>query len=140
VNLSTSEIDKPLGRMFLMRYSTFVRSQRRSHQPFDPRFTLLLAFVTAMSATFSRLFGLEPTRNISLIAGSSVAVTLAVLTVTRLGLRSTPKKIVPSPRKTVLPKLLAAEQATLPYPPDVFPGARDVDSPVSLKSRGFHPN
>ena len=34
-----------------------------------------------------------------------------------------------SPRLSVLPTLKADEIASLPYPPDAFPGSRDVDSP-----------
>lgn len=34
-----------------------------------------------------------------------------------------------SPRLSVLPTLKADEIANLPYPPDAFPGSRDVDSP-----------
>ena len=37
--------------------------------------------------------------------------------------------IVPSPRSTVLPFISAATAAKLPYPPNIFPGSRDVDSP-----------
>lgn len=37
--------------------------------------------------------------------------------------------IIPSPRTTLLPKLAYAERLNLPYPPDVLPGARDVESP-----------
>ena len=84
---------------------------------------------SAMSAGLSRLWGHEPTR-IGLIVGSSVATTLAVA-IARLAFHSTPTKIIASPRATLLPKLSKAEQEELPYPPDVFPGARDVDSPVS---------
>jgi len=39
------------------------------------------------------------------------------------------KSIIRSPRTTLLPSLSPDEQQALPYPPDVFPGARDVDSP-----------
>ena len=84
-----------------------------------------------MSAGLSRLLGHEPAR-ISFVIGSSVAVTLAVVAIARLALHSTPRKIVPSPRATLLPKLSKAEQEDLPYPPDVFPGARDVESPVRI--------
>lgn len=38
-------------------------------------------------------------------------------------------EVVPSPIKTLLPKLSDAEAADLPYPPDAYPGARDVQSP-----------
>ncbi len=33
---------------------------------------------------------------------------------------------IPSPLVTQLPHLSASQTAALPYPPDVFPGARDV--------------
>ncbi|KAI9682130.1 MAG: hypothetical protein M1817_000184 [Caeruleum heppii] len=38
-------------------------------------------------------------------------------------------KIIPSPRTTLLPRLSPAASTALPYPPDVIPGARDVNSP-----------
>ena len=37
--------------------------------------------------------------------------------------------IFSSPQKTLLPKLSDIEKSDLPYPPDVLPGARDVDTP-----------
>ncbi|KAL2040155.1 hypothetical protein N7G274_007058 [Stereocaulon virgatum] len=37
--------------------------------------------------------------------------------------------VVPSPVQILLPKLSASEAADLPYPPDAFPNARDVQSP-----------
>lgn len=37
--------------------------------------------------------------------------------------------VVPSPTKILLPKLSAFEAADLPYPPDAYPNARDVQSP-----------
>ena len=39
------------------------------------------------------------------------------------------RKAIPSPLQTLLPKLSERQIAELPYPPDFFPGARDVDSP-----------
>lgn len=42
-------------------------------------------------------------------------------------------KSIPSPRDTFLPSFLTPNQvSTLPYPPNVLPGARDVDSPYSI--------
>ena len=38
-------------------------------------------------------------------------------------------QVVPSPLKTLIPKLSDTEAADLPYPPDAYPGARDVNSP-----------
>jgi len=47
---------------------------------------------------------------------------------------------VPSPRSTLLPKLSEEEKAQLPYPPDVLPGARDVDTPYgSIRAYEFGP-
>lgn len=70
--------------------------------------------------------------------GSSVATTLAVLTIARVALYSVPPKTIPSPLKTLLPKLSKNEQAELPYPPDVFPGARDINSPASTSTSRVH--
>ncbi|KAH0444668.1 alpha beta hydrolase family [Colletotrichum camelliae] len=39
------------------------------------------------------------------------------------------RKTARSPRWTVLPRLSTLARDELPYPPDVFPGARDVDTP-----------
>ncbi|KAH6671411.1 Alpha/Beta hydrolase protein [Halenospora varia] len=83
-----------------------------------------------MAETLRRLFGQGPSRDTYLIIGSSVATTLAVVTIARLALAPTPpKKIIRSPRETLLPKISKQGQGDLPYPPDVFPGARDVESP-----------
>ena len=38
-------------------------------------------------------------------------------------------EVVPSPLKSLLPNLSPQEAASLPYPPDAFPGIRDVASP-----------
>ncbi|KAI9703403.1 MAG: hypothetical protein M1820_005875 [Bogoriella megaspora] len=40
-------------------------------------------------------------------------------------------EIIPSPLKTLLPDLSKDEIENLPYPPDVYPGARDVETPYS---------
>lgn len=36
---------------------------------------------------------------------------------------------IPSPRSTLLPHLSEAQASALPYPPNLLPGARDVDTP-----------
>jgi len=72
-------------------------------------------------------------RDLYLVAGASAAATLALITIAKLALQSSPpKKVTRSPRKHVLSVLSKAETESLPYPPDVFPGARDVESPVCL--------
>ncbi|KAL1633853.1 hypothetical protein SLS56_002733 [Neofusicoccum ribis] len=43
--------------------------------------------------------------------------------------RSASKKVLLSPRTTLLPTLSPEEASQLPYPPDVLPGARDVTTP-----------
>lgn len=48
--------------------------------------------------------------------------------------------IFPSPQKTLLPNLSDVEKSDLPYPPDVLPGARDVDTPYgSIRVYEFGP-
>jgi hypothetical protein len=68
-------------------------------------------------------------RHTGFIISCSVA-TLTLIALARLTLRTAQPKGIPSPRVSQLPNLSEAEQADLPYPPDAFPGARDVDSPV----------
>lgn len=46
-------------------------------------------------------------------------------------------KILRGPATTVLPFLTQEEKDKLPYPPDAYPGARDVDSPVRFSSLQF---
>ena len=66
----------------------------------------------------------------TLAVASTAAATLALLAFFRWSLYPKHPAILPSPLKTVLPKLSAAEVARLEYTPDAFPGARDVDTPV----------
>ncbi|TGO31256.1 hypothetical protein BPAE_0001g01540 [Botrytis paeoniae] len=48
--------------------------------------------------------------------------------------------IIPSPLRTQIPTLSHKEISTLPYPPDIFPGARDVPSPYgSTRAYEFGP-
>jgi pimeloyl-ACP methyl ester carboxylesterase len=82
----------------------------------------------------SRFAMSSPTQNTGFIIGSSVIVTLAAIALGRLAFRAdTPKRIL-SPRATQLPSLSEAEKEKLPFPPDLFPGGREVDSPVSHMS------
>ena len=41
---------------------------------------------------------------------------------------ATLRRVVPSPRQTLLPNLTPAQSKALAYPPDLFPGARDVQT------------
>jgi hypothetical protein len=80
----------------------------------------------------SRTFKPPLDRNVAYIVGASIITTFAIVSVARLAFRGEQRKIIPSPRETLLPNLTEAEIAELPYPPDVLPGGRDVDSPVCV--------
>jgi hypothetical protein len=115
----------------------------RTHLPISisyPQSTLILEPGSSRSimSALTQLFK-DPPRNLPLIIGTSVASTLAVITLAKLALQSPPKpKLIPSPRETLLPTLTKAEQDLLSYPPDIFPGARDVTSPVSRITCSAH--
>jgi len=80
----------------------------------------------------SRIFNPSQDRNVTYIIGASVITTFAVLSISRIAFQGKQRKIIRSPRETLLPKLTEAETAALLYPPDVLPGGRDVDSPVCV--------
>lgn len=42
------------------------------------------------------------------------------------------RRTIPSPRETLLPHLSAGQVAASPYPPDLLPGARDVNTPYGV--------
>ncbi|CAG8971102.1 hypothetical protein HYALB_00010679 [Hymenoscyphus albidus] len=75
------------------------------------------------------LLRLAPSPQTSLIVVSTVVTTVALLSLARKTLNPTPPKIIVGPRNSLLPDLSKEEQESLPYPPDIFPGARDVESP-----------
>ena len=51
------------------------------------------------------------------------------------------ENIVPSPRTTLLPRLSRDQIASLPYPPDSLPGARDVQTPYgTVRAYEFGPD
>lgn len=95
-----------------------IRTTSWPRQPLTPRSLIV------KSTMVSRLC--PP--GLGIVIGSSLATTLAVFIVLKLS--SPHSKIVPSPRETQIPRISKEEQALLPYPPDVLPGARDVTSPV----------
>lgn len=65
-----------------------------------------------------------------IVAGTAIA-TATLLSLLHSFLWPTQPKIVRSPLRTVLPKLSQDELDQLEYKPDHFPGARDVETPVS---------
>lgn len=63
------------------------------------------------------------------IAATAAATTTVLLLATSLLRRQRRPAVLPSPLKTLLPRLTPSQQADLLYPPDFFPGARDVPTP-----------
>ena len=71
---------------------------------------------------------------------ASAAAFIAYQSYNRTVKQARQKAIIPSPLTTLLPNLSAEEQYKLPYPPDILPGARDVDSPYgSIRVYEFGP-
>lgn len=64
------------------------------------------------------------------IAFAAVALAIVLLTARRAR-KPLPRRI-PSPRDTLLPQISSKQAAALPYPPDLFPGARDVTTPYGV--------
>ncbi|SLM35499.1 Alpha/beta hydrolase fold-1 [Lasallia pustulata] len=71
-----------------------------------------------------------------LLAAGLAYVGLTLALRARSATLSQDAKITFSPKRTLLPQLSEQEAADLPYPPDVLPGARDVDSPTPCISLG----
>ena len=46
--------------------------------------------------------------------------------------RESVPRTIPSPRETLLPYLSPDQASKLPYPPNILPGARNVDSPYGI--------
>lgn len=70
----------------------------------------------------------------TLILTTALALTLPTLFLTlfkRLAYPTRPK-VYPSPLRTLLPRLSPEQQCKLLYPPDYFPGARDVPTPYGF--------
>ncbi|RMD42189.1 hypothetical protein DV735_g2955, partial [Chaetothyriales sp. CBS 134920] len=92
-----------------------------------------------MASLGDRLQDLSKHIDTELVVATSSAFALGLIV---RGLVQSRKKqtIIPSPRVTLLPTLSSEEQAKLPYPPDSFPGARDVATPYgSIRVYEFGP-
>ncbi|KAI9849539.1 MAG: hypothetical protein M1837_004159 [Sclerophora amabilis] len=66
----------------------------------------------------------------------ALSATATLVLISRLVLTSTNSKTsrrtIASPRDTLLPYLSRSQALALPYPPDLLPGARDVDTPYGV--------
>ncbi len=68
----------------------------------------------------------------STIVATVLGTLLAVKLSSYVFSEKNPRKMIRGPATTVLPNLSQAEREKLPHPPDVYPGGRDVESPVRL--------
>lgn len=84
----------------------------------------------ALSLSFERLWPLPQSVPIAVVMSVVVAVLCRLLLRHKKGAMK--KTVLPSPRKTLVRRLSLSELACLPYPPDLFPGARDVDTPYGI--------
>lgn len=93
---------------------------------------------------FSRLAHMltpgQEAQSTALTITTTVVVTVSVLALANRLFHPTRPSVLPSPLKTLLPRLTPAQQADLLYPPDYFPGARDVPTPYgSMRCYEFGP-
>lgn len=66
----------------------------------------------------------------TLIVTATAVITASLVTLGSAALWPRREKILPSPLKTLLPRLPPSEVEALAYHPNQFPGARDVQTPV----------
>ncbi|KAL0938788.1 uncharacterized protein CTRU02_205398 [Colletotrichum truncatum] len=71
------------------------------------------------------------TRTVAIVA-TTVVTTLSLVSLVRLGLYPKWGTAIPSPLRTKIPELTGDEIKKLPYRPDHFPGARDVNTPYGI--------
>ena len=123
-------------------YCDWIEHPSEETPAFDPlkqSCAIRLAFLKGIMVSFEGPF---------LSKASFATATCLVLSAFFLGLllklrrtfsKPAPKSI-PSPRRTLLPHLSNQEASRLPYPPDLLPGARDVDTPYgSLRAYEWGP-
>lgn len=69
----------------------------------------------------------------AVVVASTVVVTTLVYSLLRAALWPPTPSVIRGPLHTVLPTLSERELEVLEYKTDAFPGARDVDTPVSWR-------
>lgn len=83
-----------------------------------------------MAHIISNAFRLKSEAGATPIIVATVITTFVAITASRFAFQKKKIKVIKSPAATLLPTLSQAEKEALPYPPDAFPGGRDVESPV----------
>lgn len=87
-----------------------------------------------------RLMPDRETQNTVLTVTTTLAATIAFLAIANRITRPKRPSVLPSPLKTLLPSLTPEQRSQLLYPPDFFPGARDVPTPYgSIRCYEFGP-
>jgi hypothetical protein len=83
-------------------------------------------------ASLSALFEMPVESRTTVIVTTTIATTLTLFYLARAALYPKRQKTIPSPLKTVIPRLRNDEVKALLYPLDALPGGRDVPTPVSF--------
>lgn len=86
--------------------------------------------------------GVATTASTTMLVATTLAVALPLLYLAKKYLWPLWDPVLPSPLRTTLPRLSEADVAALAYHTDYFPGARDVETPVSacrLNGSSFPP-
>lgn len=66
------------------------------------------------------------------VTGAALVLGTGFLLGVRHVSRSRSQSQVPSPRESLIPHLTSAQTASLAYPPDLMPGARDITTPYGI--------
>ncbi|KAI8957960.1 alpha/beta-hydrolase [Daldinia sp. FL1419] len=85
-----------------------------------------MVFTSISSGVFGTQAGIPRTVLLTATVATAAYLSAGLITQSK-GVKS--QVITPSPRTTSLPKLSEKETLALPYPPDVLPGGRDVETP-----------
>jgi hypothetical protein len=85
-----------------------------------------------MSLTSFRLFPADAAGvgSPAVIVATTVVVTASLLSLLKRALWPAHAAILPSPLRTLIPRLSREEMESLEYKPDAYPGTRDVETPV----------
>lgn len=78
----------------------------------------------------------ETVTSTAAIAATAAVVTASVIVLSREVLWRRWAKVLRSPLRSTLPRMAQEERKHLVYPPDLIPGARDVETPVSEHCSG----
>lgn len=82
----------------------------------------------------------QETQSTAITVTTTVVVTVSLVALVNRFSQPKRASVLPSPRKTLLPNLSAEQESQLLYPPDFFPGARDVPTPYgSIRCYEFGP-